>query len=105
MNREAVLTLRLRNMLALVALVSACGGKARDTLITGGDPGRGKSQIVAYGCGSCHVIPGVSGANGLLGPPLSKFAHRSFIGGEVSNTGEFLVRWITVPQAIEPGTD
>jgi cytochrome c1 len=90
--------------LAWLTLLSACGREAPGTLTVGGDPARGKSQIAAYGCGSCHVIPGVGGANGLVGPPLSKFAHRAFIAGEVPNTSDFLVRWISVPQAIEPGT-
>lgn len=104
MKRKAVRGVRPGIGLAWLALVSACGREAAGALTIGGDPARGKSQIVAYGCGSCHVIPGVGGANGLLGPPLSKFAHRAFIAGEVPNTSDFLVRWITVPQAIEPGT-
>jgi cytochrome c len=103
-KRKALRGLPLGTGLAWLALVSACGRKASGTLISGGDPARGKSQIVAYGCGTCHVIPGVGEASGLLGPPLSKFAHRAFIAGEVPNTSEFLVRWISVPQAIEPGT-
>jgi cytochrome c len=90
--------------LAWLALLGGCGRPAPSSLIPGGDPARGKAQIVAYGCGSCHVIPGVSGASGLAGPPLTQFAHRAFIAGEVPNNGEFLVRWISVPQAIEPGT-
>jgi cytochrome c len=93
-----------RAALGWLALLSACGRQAPSTLVTGGDPARGKTQIVAYGCGSCHVIPGVSGASGLVGPPLTQFAHRAFIAGEVPNNSEFLVRWISVPQSIEPGT-
>lgn len=58
----------------------------------------------AYGCGACHTIPGVPGARGLVGPSLSGFARRQSIAGQVANTGEFLVRWISVPQAIKPGT-
>jgi cytochrome c len=103
-KRKAARGVRPGIGLAWLTLVSACGREAQGTLTVGGDPARGKSQIVAYGCGSCHVIPGVSGASGLVGPPLSKFAHRAFIAGEVPNTSEFLVRWISVPQAIEPGT-
>lgn len=50
------------------------------------------------------MIPGVSGANGLVGPPLIKWSGRSFIAGEVPNNPENLITWITVPQSIEPGT-
>jgi cytochrome c len=90
-------------LLSLV-LLGACDRQASRTLIAGGDPTRGKIQIAAYGCGSCHVIPGVSGANGLAGPPLTHFAQRAFIAGQVPNNSQFLVRWISVPQSIEPGT-
>jgi cytochrome c1 len=39
-----------------------------------------------------------------VGPPLTSFARRTYIAGEVPNTLEYLVRWIEMPQAIEPGT-
>ena len=65
---------------------------------------RGKQQIIAYGCGSCHVIPGIGQATGLVGPPLTHFAKRAYIAGEVPNNPEFLTQWIAVPQSIEPGT-
>jgi len=32
------------------------------------------------------------------------WSKRTYIAGEVPNTPDFLVRWIEVPQAIEPGT-
>jgi cytochrome c len=65
---------------------------------------RGKQQIIAYGCGSCHVIPGIAQATGSVGPPLTHFATRAYIAGEVPNNPEFLTQWIAVPQSIEPGT-
>ena len=68
-----------------LALLGACTKHPPSSLGLGGDPDRGKEQIVAYGCGSCHVIPGVPGAKGLVGPPLTQFAHRAFIAGEVPN--------------------
>ncbi len=30
---------------------------------TGGNAARGLAAIARYGCGSCHIIPGVSGAS------------------------------------------
>jgi cytochrome c len=94
---------RLATGLVVLALLGACGRHQPSSLGIG-DPERGKEQIVAYGCGSCHVIPGVPGAHGLVGPPLTQFANRAYIAGEVPNTGDFLVQWISVPQSIEPGT-
>jgi cytochrome c len=93
---------RLVTGLMVLTLLGAC--RHRPSSLGIGDPDRGKAQIVAYGCGSCHVIPGVPGAHGLVGPPLTQFANRAYIAGEVPNNGDFLVQWISVPQSIEPGT-
>ena len=57
-----------------------------------------------YGCGSCHVIPGVRNARGQAGPPLGGWAGREFIAGALPNNPRNLIRWIMVPQAVEPGT-
>lgn len=72
--------------------------------IAGGDVDRGRAAIVSYGCGSCHDIPGIRGAVGRVGPPLWHWSRRVYIAGQVPNTDDFLVRWIEVPQAIEPNT-
>ena len=99
---------RARVALAFMC-VSACTACIReeeappDRRVRGGDADRGKQQIVAYGCGSCHVIPGITGANGMVGPPLTSWSQRRIIAGEVANTPDNLVYWITVPQSIEPG--
>jgi cytochrome c len=89
-------------------LASGCAAKRPDgqppRQIVGGDAARGKQAIVAYGCGACHEIPGIREAEGLVGPPLTRFANRAYIAGEVPNTPDQLVRWIMVPQAIEPKT-
>ena len=72
--------------------------------VTRGDPERGARLIVDYGCGSCHGIPGIAGADGLVGPPLDQFSRRSYIAGALPNSAENLTRWISEPQDIEPGT-
>ena len=71
---------------------------------TGGDPARGEALIVSHGCGSCHTIPGIRGAYGLVGPPLLWFSRRTYIAGELPNTPENLVRWVQSPRSIEPST-
>jgi cytochrome c len=86
----------------LVCLTS-CGGTASGS-VPGGDPQRGERAIERYGCGACHVIPGVPGARGAVGPPLTSFAKRTIVAGRLSNTSDNLTRWIRDPQAIEPGT-
>ena len=72
--------------------------------MTGGDPGRGRDAIQSYGCGSCHTIPGIDGANALVGPSLEKVGSRTYIGGVLLNTPENLFRWIKDPPAVDPKT-
>jgi cytochrome c len=64
----------------------------------------GRLLLEQYGCGNCHVIPGVRRANGQLGPTLERFAHRAYIAGEQPNHAELLVRWIQRPSALVPDT-
>jgi cytochrome c len=68
------------------------------------DPEEGAILLSAHGCGSCHSIPGVSGASGTIGPPLAGYARRAYIAGKLPNRLDNLMRWIRDPQAIEPGT-
>ena len=98
-----------RALLALSVLGAACGGGgeghgSRILASTGGDARAGAAAIGKYGCGSCHVIPGVERARGLVGPPLSDFASRTYIAGSVYNTPPNLEAWIRLPDSVEPGT-
>src|SRR4051812_32805 len=38
--------------------------------LTAGDPARAPWLFTRYGCGGCHTIAGVAGADGRVGPPL-----------------------------------
>lgn len=71
---------------------------------TPGDPDRGEKLIVANDCGVCHTIPGVARARGRVGPPLTGFAARAFIAGQVPNSPQTLVQWIQDPPSIAPNT-
>ncbi len=55
------------------------------------------------GCGTCHVIPGIPDARGLVGPTLDQFGRRDNIAGVLRNTPDNLVRWLVSPQSIKPG--
>ncbi|WP_374471789.1 cytochrome c family protein [Phenylobacterium sp.] len=70
--------------------------------MTGGDPHAGKAAVQRRPCGGCHVVPGVAGAKGKVGPPLTGFAGRVYIGGRVNNTPANLVAWIQDPHQIDP---
>ena len=93
-------------VLALVLALGACrqAPPPDPRIVPGGDPARGRGLVASYGCGSCHVVPGVAGARGRVGPPLEAFAQRSFIAGVVRNEPTTLVRWIRDPQQVAPGT-
>lgn len=87
-----------------MAACSGTGGLESRPHIAGADATRGKALIVSYGCGSCHIVPGVKQAQGLVGPPLIHWSGRRLIAGEITNTPEHLITWLTVPQSVEPGT-
>lgn len=107
MKRSVVTTARL--LIAALAggvLASGCreaNGEPHRT-VAGGNADRGVAAIRKYGCGTCHMIPGIREAQGTVGPPLIAFGRRTYIAGEVANTPEHLIVWIEVPQSIEPGT-
>jgi cytochrome c len=72
--------------------------------MTGGDVSRGREKIRNYGCHSCHTIPGIPGADALVGPPLIRWSKRVYIAGELPNTPENLRNWIQHPPQVEPKT-
>jgi len=93
----------------LIVLAGAAGcsevsGHSADRVVEHGDAERGRAAIAEYGCGSCHSIPGIRDAVGMVGPPLDHWAERRIIAGEVPNDPDRLITWLTVPQSIEPGT-
>lgn len=98
---------------AVIVLVIAGGGIAnqidarrhlveRVHALTGGDPDAGRADIAARPCGGCHEIPGIAGAKGKVGPPLTGFAGRIYIGGRLSNTPDNLVQWLEDPHTVDP---
>jgi len=96
----------LRAGVLLVAVLAAACGDSRyhDEAIAnmvGGNPSRGPQLIRSYGCGTCHTVAGVTGANGLVGPPLSGLAQRAYIAGVLPNAPDNLVRWIQDPKAVD----
>ena len=72
--------------------------------LTAGNARQGRELIQHYGCGSCHLIAGVPGANATIGPPLGNLAHRVYVAGRLANTPQNVVRWIRDPRAIDPQT-
>jgi cytochrome c len=92
---------------AILVLLSGCGRSKVDTALIqsiGGNPERGRAALYNNGCGACHTISGVTGANGRVGPPLSNIGNRWYIAGLLPNTPANMIRWIRNPQDINPKT-
>jgi cytochrome c2 len=97
----------LRAALVLPLLAgSSCTRAAAEPPLPGrgGEPERGRVLVREYGCGACHDIPGVSGANGRVGPSLRAIGARHYIGGVLPNTEDAMIRWIQDPRAVTPRT-
>lgn len=69
-----------------------------------GDPARGKLLVAKFACTTCHVIPGIEGEGGAVGPSLAHVATRPIIGRHLNNTPENISRWLQNPQAVDPDT-
>jgi cytochrome c oxidase subunit 2 len=55
------------------------------------------------GCISCHIVKGVEGAEGRVGPNLTHLKSReTFAGAVFENTAENLTRWVKDPPAMKP---
>jgi cytochrome c1 len=89
-------------LLACLAL-AACGPHPDAASRAVGDADHGKTLIQQKACGSCHQIPGIPGANGMVGPPLVHIGKRTVIAGMLPNTPDNMVRWLMDPQKIVPG--
>jgi cytochrome c2 len=91
-------------------LFLASVGCDRDTIaadanaLTGGDAAKGAIAIRDHGCASCHTIPGIEGADSLVGPPLTRISQRTYLAGILQNTPENLVEWIQNPPKVDPQT-
>lgn len=66
----------------------------------------GVKVILQFGCGGCHTIPNIPGAQGTIGPNEAGVADRRRIaGGAVPNNNQQdLAKWIMNPPALKPGT-
>ena len=72
--------------------------------VVDGDPEAGADLIRDYGCPACHTIPGITAADGIVGPSLQGFGSRVYIAGAYPNTPDNLVRWIMEPPDMVPAT-
>jgi mono/diheme cytochrome c family protein len=94
-------------MLSVLAALTACSDSQEQlaaSKIDGGEPEQGLALIQSYGCGTCHVIGGVRGARGRVGPELKEYAQQNLLAGFLPNTPQNLIAWLVDPVALKPGT-
>ncbi len=75
-----------------------------DELKSRGDLERGRVVLKTYGCGGCHVIPGVPGARGHVGSALTRWGDRHYLAGNLINNPLNLVEWLKDPEKFAPQT-
>jgi putative membrane protein len=92
---------------ALAVTGAACGKSDTYKMaaaMTGGDPDRGAEALSTYGCVTCHTIPGLREARGLVGPPLTRIASRVYLAGRLPNTPDNIEKWIQHPRSVDEKT-
>ena len=101
-------TIELFFLIGIIFLLAACSGEVNGVPeprpSSNRDIEAGRHLLASYGCGSCHSIPGIPGADSMVAPPLDHFYERTYIAGEVPNTWNNLIKYIEHPQDIEPNT-
>ena len=97
---------RRRVILVVMRAMAGCSEAEPPARLTipGADPARGKALIAEYGCGACHFVEGVRGADGIVAPRLEDFANRTLLAGTFPNVPRLLVPWLKNPLALKPDT-
>ena len=91
-------------LLMLLPVLAACDAAGTARVMPDADPEAGRVLITRFGCGTCHVIPGVRAADGLVGPPLTDWSRRVYLAGRYPNSPDNLVRWLLDPPRHAPAT-
>jgi cytochrome c2 len=91
------------SVLLLCLLLTACSFW-RGTPGDDSESASGGRDVVRFGCGSCHTIPGIAGAHGKVGPSLEGFASHSYVAGDLPNQPPNLEHWIQHPHSVHPDT-
>jgi cytochrome c len=91
-------------IVVLLGLVG-CGSRSDfQSKVRGGDARRGALALRQHDCGVCHLIPGIAGARGRVGPSLAEYAHFPYLAGKLPNRPELLVRFIADAPSLAPQT-
>lgn len=83
----------LRALLLLPAALVSCAGEPEAPAV---------ALMRAYGCATCHEIPGMARMDGIAGPPLVAYGDQAYVAGVLPNTPADLARFIADPQQVDP---
>jgi mono/diheme cytochrome c family protein len=86
------------------ALYGCTNSDGYQPTIEGGDPKRGRVAVAELECGACHIIPGVPGAVGRVGPPLNEYARNVYIAGNYPNVPSILIQFVRDAPSLAPQT-
>jgi putative membrane protein len=105
-RERAAFAVRAASIVIVATMLSSCDRASGDNRyqLANADSERGRTAIRKYGCGTCHNIPGVSGAAGMVGPPLGQIAQRVYIAGVLPNEPDNMIRWLENPPGVDPKT-
>ena len=84
--------------------MQACEAPAAAPMLAGTPVERGRAAMTQYACNACHKVPGITGSDVHVGPPLAGMARRGLIAGVLPNTQDHMLRWIRDPHSIDPHT-
>lgn len=71
--------------------------------LTDAEAEAGRQAFLQNRCGTCHMIRGVRGAAGQVGPDLTHVGTRTSVASYFENTPEKLGEWIQHPGEVKPG--
>ncbi|MET0264916.1 MAG: c-type cytochrome [Duganella sp.] len=66
------------------------------------DVKRGRLALTQYACHACHSIPGITGSDTAVGPPLADLQKRRLIANGLPNNPANLAQFIRNPQQYNP---
>ena len=94
----------IRPFIVMISAVLLAACAREDDAKVVGDADAGRIALQKYECGVCHVIPGVRGARGQVGPSLAEYRRGPYLSGKHPKTPELVAAWIVDPPAMAATT-
>ena len=100
---SALTHLACASVIVTVGVAACHSDHGAELSASGANAERGRQRIEAYGCGSCHRIPGIVDATGPVGPSLATLGRRTDVAGRLPQTRAKPVLGLMEPPAVGPG--